>query len=187
MTVSIFPKFITPEECNILNLWTTYALKHDWLDKGIDRTGDPREPNRYSTHGNPHKFGRYPDIAYSIYDRISKFLDLRRMDKSVTNGGKDGIVVSCTLLGGDIFKHIDVREPGNFHLLRCNILTQAPEIGGQLVVNGNKIDVEIGDLHCYINTKYQHSVSLVQGNINRILWMFGYQISEGDPRFSRWV
>ena len=185
MSVTIFPKFITQQECEDLNVWTEKAYVNDWLGKGIDSKGKPGADNRYSTRAYPNRFGKYPDLAYSLYDRISTYLGLEGLAKSVANGGKDSIVVNCTLSGGDVFKHVDFMEP-NGHLLRCNILTQAPESGGELYVNDNKVDIQVGDLHCYLVTKYQHTATEVQGNSKRILWMFGYQISESDSRFSRW-
>jgi hypothetical protein len=186
MTVTIFPKFITTEECEILNLWTEHALHNNMLGKGINAYGKAGADNRYSSRAHPDRFDSYPDVAYSIYDRILKYLDLHGLEKSVNNGGKDSIIVNCTLPGGDVFKHIDFMEPNGNHLLRCNILTQPADMGGELFVNDNKISIEVGDLHCYLVTKYQHTATEVQGDSNRILWMFGYQISESDPRFSRW-
>jgi len=185
MAVTIFPKFITAEECAILNLWTEYALNNNMLGKGINEYGKAGAHNRYSSRAYTKRFENYPDLAYSLYDRISNYLGLEGLAKSVNNGGKDSIIVNCTLTSGDVFKHVDAMEP-NGHLLRCNILTQAPESGGELYVNDNKVDIQVGDLHCYLVTKYQHTATTVQGNTKRILWMFGYQISESDSRFSRW-
>lgn len=183
MTVTIFPKFITSDECKELNLWAEYALNNNMLSSGVGfYLGKGK---RYSSRTNPEKFDRYPDVAYSIYDRISAFLDLGGLTKTVNNGGKDGIIVGCQPPGSDVFIHKDYMEPNSNHLLHCNILTQPADMGGELTVNDNKINVGVGDLHCYIVSKYKHSVTQIQGNSTRILWMFGYQLPESDPRFSR--
>jgi hypothetical protein len=42
MTVTIFPKFITPQECEVLNLWTEKAYVNDWLGKGVGPKESPR-------------------------------------------------------------------------------------------------------------------------------------------------
>ena len=47
MSVTIFPKFITLQECEILNAWTEKAYANEWLGKGIDSTGKPGADNRY--------------------------------------------------------------------------------------------------------------------------------------------
>jgi hypothetical protein len=59
---------------------------------------------------------------------------------------------------------------------RCNILTQANEDGCDLYVDGKKIDIEVGDLHCYMVSELEHYVTEAKGETPRIMWMFGCHI-----------
>jgi hypothetical protein len=52
-------------------------------------------------------------------------------------------------------------------------MTQAPDNGGILYVDGNSVDINVGDLHCYYPSEQRHSVTDVEGMTPRILWMFG--------------
>jgi hypothetical protein len=52
--------------------------------------------------------------------------------------------------------------------------------GAVLTVNNNIINVGQGDLHCYLASKYKHSVTKVTGTSSRILWMFGFQIKDTE-------
>ncbi len=52
-------------------------------------------------------------------------------------------------------------------------MTQSPDDGGILYVDGNQIDINVGDLHCYYPSEHPHFVTEVKGKTPRILWMFG--------------
>ena len=214
--VTIFPNFITAQECEELNVWAEKAVKNGWLSPGVDRTlaeakfsqseaGNILDPekekvsiygakNRYSSTIFPDKFDKYPDLIYDIKNRIISFLNLENLKESEMNGGKgkNSIISLVIQPGGDMFAHRDIMEPNGNHLLRCNIMTQVPEDGGELFVDDRdgvkqKINLGAGDLHCYMVTKYEHYSSTVKGNKNRILWMIGFQMPVDDPRFSRWI
>jgi hypothetical protein len=175
-TVTVIPDFITQEECNILNSWVQKAIDSKWLDCGVT-TGGIKYSNRLTTRMYADRFYQYDDLVYKIRDRICQVLNIQHLPLSTSGGGKHGIVVSNTFPGGDVYLHSDPKE-GNVEVLRCNIITQMAESGAKLTVANKTYDVKLGDLHCYLASKYLHSVSTVGGNISRILWMFGFQISD---------
>jgi len=177
--VTIIPNFIAQEECTTLNTWVKMAVQNKWLDSGIT-TGAASYNNRLTTRLYADRFDRYPDLAYAIRDRIRKQLGLATTPISIKGGGKHGIVVSNTLPGGDVYHHSDPLEFNGCHVLRCNIITQMAESGAILEVNNNIIQVSQGDLHCYLASKYKHSVTEVTGKHPRILWMFGFQITDTE-------
>jgi len=177
--VTIIPNFITQQECSVLNSWVEKALANSWLDVGIT-TGHTVYKNRLTTRMYGSRFDKYPDLAYVIRDRIRKQLNLENVPISILGGGKHGIVVSNTLPGGDVYKHSDPLEFNGRHVLRCNIITQMADAGAILTVNDNVVNVNQGDLHCYLASKYAHSVTQVTGKHSRILWMFGFQITDND-------
>jgi hypothetical protein len=176
--VTIIPNFITEEECNVLNSWVEHAVDLKWLDCGVT-TNKVVYQDRLTTRMYGNRFERYDILAYVIRDRIRVALDIEQLPISTFGGGKHGIVVSNTLPGGDVYLHSDPKE-GDIEVLRCNIITQAAESGAVLTVDDKIYNVGLGDLHCYLASKYLHKVSTVGGHRSRILWMFGFQISDSE-------
>lgn len=179
--VKVFKNFASEQECKELNDWVIKGIENGWLDKGLSGTTKTWTcEQRYTSRRYADRFEKYPDVAYKLFDRITKLINLEGYEKSIAGGGKDGIVVSCTFPGGDVYKHQDPMEANNFHVLRCNILSSEADDGGQIYVNGEHTPINVGDLHCYLASKYLHHVTTVEGNNKRILWMFGYQIQDHD-------
>jgi hypothetical protein len=178
--VLIIRNFASSEEIHKLNLFVDEGISLGYLDKGISR-GNRGYDSRLTTRLYGDRFV-YPNIVHSVFSRITDRLNLHDLKKSVAGGGRDGIVVSCTYPGGDVYAHQDPKEgeDGKLEVLRCNILTQAPDSGGLLQVGGVPITLKAGDLHCYLASDVIHSVSTVEGDTSRILWMFGYQINKID-------
>jgi hypothetical protein len=181
MQVFVFPNFLDVDVCNKLNEWVDAGVEKKWLDKGLSRGSNWEYSNRLTTRNYADRF-EYPSIVYDVFKRITKELNLLDLPKSIIGGGKDGIVVSCTFSGGDVYPHIDPKE-GELEVLRCNIITRSAESGGELYIGGNKIDINVGDLHCYLPSTVEHYVTEVKGQTPRVLWMFGYQCSK--ERFDR--
>jgi hypothetical protein len=175
----IVREFLSPEEIHELNQFVDEGIPLGYLDKGISR-GLRGYEGRLTTRLYGDRFV-YPEIVHSIFSKITDRLRLHDLEKSVEGGGKDGVVVSCTYPGGDVYAHKDPMENGGkLHVLRCNILTRAADSGGLLQVGGLPIKLSVGDLHCYLPSDVVHSVSTVEGNTSRVLWMFGYKINKFD-------
>jgi hypothetical protein len=175
MSVLVFKNFLNSDICNQLNEWVDLGVKNNWLDKGLDRGSDWEYNNRLTTRKYADRFD-YPAIVYDVFNRITKKLDVADLPKSIVGGGKDGVVVSCTFTGGDVYEHIDPKE-GKLEVLRCNIMTRNSDAGGELYIGGKKVDISVGDLHCYLPSVVEHYVTEVKGQASRIMWMFGYQCS----------
>lgn len=173
--VLIIKNFLSEDECNKLNGWVDLGIKNKWLDKGISRGSDWVYENRVTTRPYAERFD-YSAEVYNVQTKITEFLQIQDLKKSVSGGGKNGIVVSCTYPEGDVYEHIDPKE-GSLEVLRCNVMTRKPEFGGDLYINDNKIEINIGDLHCYLPSTMEHYVTEVKGQTSRVLWMFGYQCS----------
>jgi hypothetical protein len=180
MKVLVFKNFLSVSECGQLNEWTNLGVQNKWLDEGLSR-GKWDYKERLTTRPYANRFDYSPEV-YVVQNKITNFLNLANLQKSVVGGGKNGIVVSYTLNGGDTYEHIDPKE-GDLEVLRCNVLTNKPAEGGELFVDGEKIDLAAGDLHCYLSSTVRHYVTETKGNVPRILWMFGYQCSQ--ERFSQ--
>jgi hypothetical protein len=175
MSVLVFPSFLDVGTCNQLNEWVDLGVEKKWLDKGISRGSGWAYEGRVTTRNYADRF-EYPQIVRDVHALITKKLQIEDLPKSLVGRGKDGVVVTCTFSGGDAFPHTDPKE-GNLEVLRCNIMTRVSDGGGELYIGDKKIDISVGDLHCYLPSTVEHYVTEVKGSTSRVLWMFGYQCS----------
>lgn len=165
-----FPNFLSMEDCELLNKVAILGVNGGWIGPGI--SGVDFKYRKRFTSRLYMKDKKYPFIVNRISNRIKKFLSIEHYP--IINGhGSDGIVVSVTFPGGDVYKHKDPRSKDGLATFRCNILTQSAEFGGKLYIDDIFKDISIGDLHCYYASEESHYVTEVQGNSPRILWMFG--------------
>jgi len=179
MSVFVIPGFISAETCSSLNDWVDQGVTEKWLDKGISRSSSWDYEKRVTTRNYADRF-QYSPVVYQVFDKITDHLGLQDIPKSTAGAGKDGIVVSCTFPGGDVYPHRDPMEGNDLHVLRCNIMSRDSDAGGQLFIGGEHIDIGVGDLHCYLPSNVEHYVTPVEGNTSRIMWMFGYKMNIPD-------
>jgi hypothetical protein len=172
--------FLSAEECSTLNEWVDTGVKNKWLDVGVSRKNYVLE--RYEKRVTSRMYGdrfTYPQIALDVSERIRSFCGVTSYGL-IEGHGKNGVVVSCTFNGGDVYPHQDPLVKDNFSALRCNVMTRGPDSGGQLYVDGKHIDIEVGELHCYLASNFQHYVTEVRGETSRVLWMFGAAVPYND-------
>jgi hypothetical protein len=176
--ILIIKNFLTPDECTVLNSWVDDNITSDLIGSAyFPKTKKFNNPKRYTTRMTGHRFKKYSLEVYKIFDYIQSELKLNKYQRATLGSeGIDGVVVSCVLDGGDVHSHKDTMYAVGNHTLRCNIMTRKPEAGGLLYIEGTEIELEQGDLHCYLVTKHEHWVSEVSGNVSRVLWMFGIYV-----------
>jgi len=175
--VLVVKNFLSFSECEELNFWVDEGVKNKYLDFG--RSRGEMISQRLTTRMYAERFD-YPKLVYEVFDEITNCLDFHHLPKSKVGGGKDGVVVSCTFPNGDVYKHKDLMEENGCHVLRCNIMTRKADDGAELFINDEKIDIGVGDLHCYLPSDMYHYVTPVKGKTSRIMWMFGYQIQKDE-------
>ena len=169
--------FLTPEECDILNLWVDDGVEKKWLDVGISKDNGTYK-KRVTSRRCADRF-EYPQIVLDISNRIRKFCGIDSYGL-IEGHGRDGVVVSCTFPGGDVYEHQDPKLIYGLSALRCNVMTRDSDAGGKLYVNGEHIDIEVGELHCYLASDFRHYVTTVKGETSRVLWMFGAYVPFED-------
>jgi hypothetical protein len=169
--------FITPQECVELNAWADKGVANKWLDVGFSR-GHHNYSKRFTSRLYADRY-EYPEIVRTLSSRIRKFCGVSEYGL-IEGHGRDGVVVSCTFPGGDIYEHQDPRNPDSFAALRCNVLTRAADSGGILHLEGKAVSLEVGELHCYLASEHKHAVSEVVGSTSRVLWMFGAYVPKED-------
>lgn len=177
MRIEVVKAFLSKEECDLLNQWVNVGIISGWLDKGHHFQNSPTHmrtrftDTRLTTRMYGQRFNTPPEIL-AISKKVRCFVGVDTYPL-VFGEGKDGIVVSCTFSGGKLLDHVDLRKYHDLAILRCNVLTQKPEVGGILHIEGKPVETEVGDLHCYLASEHAHNVSTVGGNTPRIMWMFG--------------
>lgn len=176
--VEVVKNFATAQECAALNSWVAEGVKEKWLDLGISR-GNHRYADRLTSRMYADR-SKNPDMAILLQQRICGHFNLSAYEKAWQSGGNDGVVVSSTLSGGDVYEHRDPREHALLSTLRCNLLTSAATHGCELYVVGNKVDFAEGDLVCYLVTDWPHRVTENLGSKPRNLWMFGWSVPFDD-------
>ena len=187
MRIERHKNFLTPDECAALNAWVDKAVENKWLDLGLTvrsldsdiKLLDYEYKKRVTSRMYGSRF-EYPDIALEISNRIRKFCGVDSYGLIDDGHGKNGIVVSCTFPGGDVYLHRDPQSKDNLAALRCNVMTRAADAGAELYVGGRLVDIEVGELHCYLASEFEHKVTEVQGDTSRILWMFGAYVPAQD-------
>jgi hypothetical protein len=169
--VRVYKNFLSKEECAALNASAMLGVAKGWVDTGISVNGV--QIKERLTSRMHMKDAEYPKIVLDTSKKIRDFLSISSYPL-ITEHGKDGAVVSVTFKGGDVYPHKDPRSKDmQYAAYRCNVLTQAPTSGGQLQVGSKDIQIEEGDLHCYLASEIEHKVTKVEGATPRILWMFG--------------
>ena len=182
--VQIFKNFLTKEECEKLSEIALEGVKEKWIGPSTNslvgyllrRYGLFTYKKRLTSR--PYMKGKkYPEYVIETSNRIRDFMGVR--DYPLILGyknfqhGSDGIVASVTYPGGNVTEHRDLRSENDWVTYRCNVMTQAPDAGGILYVDGKQVNIDIGDLHCYYPSEHVHYVTDVEGQTPRILWMFG--------------
>ncbi|CAB4135419.1 hypothetical protein UFOVP285_19 [uncultured Caudovirales phage] len=177
--VAVVKNYLDKESCEQLNQWVLDAIAQNKIGLGITI---PKEGHyssferitsekRYTSRIYSDNY-EYPELVTSIFDRIKTELNLKNAIVS-TNGGKDGVVVSCTYPDGDVYLHKDPKEGPGVSLLRVNILSKAAQTGGAIHVKDAIFNLEQGDMMAYLVDEYEHCVEPVEGDEPRIMWMFG--------------
>lgn len=177
MRYEIIKGLVSQEECKQLNAWADKAVENDWLDAGIHMEKPyPKELRRTSRfYGSRFE---HPPLALEIFQRIRDTLNLPNAPL-VTGHGRDGIVINYIMDGGSIYEHTDAPHY-ELAVLRCNLLSSAPEAGGELFVEDTEYPMYETAVHCYLVSKHRHRVEEVHGDKPRILWMFGFAVNAND-------
>lgn len=168
-----FSDFISLNEAQELSNWTLQN-KDKKIFKDAEM-GGKRITTRFSTDMN----FEYPKIVKDIRNKIIDLLDLSKQEENkIYPPFKDGAVASCAFEGDTCFEHIDPVWHKGFHTMHCNIITQAPKKGGNLILNGVLEQMNERELNCYLVSKLSHGTDLVEGSKERLMWVFGFCIQE---------
>ena len=182
--VLIVREFITPEECSILTNWAVVAADTQFVD-GVSGNWDTKEFTKVKTRRTNRMATNilYPDLVYTIQQRLRETFPLIKDLEVIKEHGKDGVVVSITYNGGDVYRHKDPsteqQVPGTV-AFRFNILTSAADSGGVIHVGDEVYELQAGDLMAYAVSENYHSVDTCFGSSPRVMFMFGFCVPRGS-------
>ena len=169
--------FLTKGECDALNAWADLGVQNKWLDAGVSRYKSGYD-KRVTSRLYPARF-EYPQLVRDISSSVRTFSGVASYGL-IEGHGRDGVVVSCTFPGGDVYAHRDPKSNEGLATLRCNVMTRAADVGCVLHIGGQVVDIEVGELHCYLVSEHEHFATPVEGNTSRVMWMFGAHVPAQD-------
>jgi len=177
--VLVVRNLISQAECDDLKNWALENSSTQFVD-GVSGNWDTKEFTRVKTRLTNRMVGdkiAYPELVYSIQNRLRETFPLITNAEVIRGHGKDGVVVSITYNDGDVYKHkdpaVNAQVPDTV-ALRFNILVSKAETGGLIHVEDKTYDLNEGDLMAYLVSEYYHSVDQCFGDNPRILFMFGF-------------
>lgn len=176
MRVELLENFITKEEAEVLNLFTINGVINKTFSEGIcSKHLNPPNTQMVTRFDTTIKF---PLVAMDILERLKLLLKLENKDIH-TLFSPSSIVVNCSFEPARVVKHIDSKQNG-LSLLRCNVLSSAPEEGGLLHVDDVPIPQNELSVYFCLVTDHYHHVSAVKGKKPRILWQYGFNVDTDD-------
>lgn len=111
---------------------------------------------------------QYPQIAYTIKDRIEKKLNIKNFNY---------MAASLAYPGDDCYLHKDPVHKDNCYVLHCNLFLSTVE-GGEAYIQRTPTEQDIieftkGDMLCYYVSKVYHgSKPLMKGE--RKMWVYSF-------------
>ena len=165
--IKIFKNYLLKTEIDKLN-----SLALSYLNTGLLYEGNCF--GRFTTRHVNKQF-KFEQFVYDIATKVRETAGVTKYPYALDRG-VDGVNVAVTLNNGSVDVHKDPRSFDGKVCYRCNVITQKSEQGGELVMNGSVVELNVGDLHCYPASEVEHSVTGVSGKTPRIVWMFSSYI-----------
>lgn len=170
----IIKNFISNNTVKVLNEWayeTISSQPHLFYDANMGLKGT-RLTTRYNKNCDKLSF---PAQAFELRVKIARYLNIKNYkDPNYCHG----IVCGIGYNNGSIYEHTDPVYHEGTYTLHCNVITQAAESGGITIIDYIPYPTKPNDILVYPVSKVKHSVTTIEGNTPRILWVFGYCIDE---------
>jgi hypothetical protein len=176
MRLEILPEFISAEEAAVLNNFVSDQISLGKFSEGMSSKHLNPENSQMVSRFNPNIV--FPELVLDIQQRLCKLLELEAKDIH-TLFHPTGVVVNCSFDGAQVIPHKDPTQDGK-SLLRCNVISSSPTAGGDLLVEGQKIEVpELGIYFCLVSEQ-EHAVTKISSSKPRIVWQFGFNVDKNE-------
>jgi hypothetical protein len=172
MEVKIIKNYLQKDTLKKLNDWTLENYKKSFFNVSNMNNCQTRYTTRQCTNRNVDHLFDYSDFVYEIQKKICNDFDI--LNQPVAHIGKNGIVTGIGFENDYIEEHVDPIWVKNTQTIHFNIISQKPLNGGITIIENKKYDINSGDLLIYNVSKYKHFVTKVCGNIPRVLYVFGF-------------
>ncbi|QFG06505.1 2OG-Fe(II) oxygenase superfamily protein [Synechococcus phage S-SCSM1] len=174
----VLRNFLFDHDVKQLNQWTLDNCHRKIFE---DACMDPDNPGTRFTTRFPNESVapdiNYPKSAFAVKQRIVDYFHLRRYKNPPSYS--HGIVNGIGYAGGRIENHIDPTYYPNTKTVHFNAITQQASRGGHTVIGGVEYnDLNPTDLLIYQVSEIHHEVTPTEGNIPRILWVFGFCLDD---------
>ena len=167
--VTVIRNFISKEECDELNKWTTQNENKEFFKTG--KEAENRKTTRYS---NSIEFN-YPTLILEKFQNFKKEFGIENLNN--IEQGKNGIINAISYGNSELILHTDPQynKAQSFHI---TIQTSKAESGGDLIADGIVYEVDEGDAICFFASSIKHCTNPTSGNKPRIVWILGLQYPE---------
>lgn len=172
MRIETTKNFLTPQECDRLNTITQYGHDNGMMTLGLNTN------LRYTSRIDTSLY-TYPQDVFDLAARVRTYCGVSAYP-IITGQGSDAIVTNYMPTGADIFSYTSLRNSDGAGQFWAFIVTQAPDDGGMLQLNGTPFPVEAGELYCYMTSETEQYTTPVVGPTTRICWMFGNWVPPAD-------
>ena len=176
--IKILKNFLSENEIKSLNSWCMDNYTENFFsDPGMDLYYPRTRLTTRSCKTSVQNIKiNYPKESYEIQKRLKDNLNLQNI--LYPPPFCDGIVSGIGFENGSIFRHCDPVYFNNTYTLHCNFITQKSVSGGVTIINDIEYDINVNDALIYIVSHQEHEVTKIVGNIPRILWCYGFCITE---------
>jgi hypothetical protein len=164
--VTVIKNFLTKEECDLLNDWTSANKDMVWFRKG--KGADNRKTTRYSSGFDFN----YPEIIIQKFNKFRKKFNIEHLNK--IEQGRDGIINALSYEGSELELHTDPAY-GDYQSFHITVQTSKAEVGGDLIADGVVYEVNEGDAVCFFASAVKHATNVTKGDKPRIVWILGLQ------------
>lgn len=182
MNSFVVEKYVDKQVLNNLNKWTLENCEKEYYSISLMNNIKTRYTTRQCVNNKTDHLFDYPNFVYNIQQKIIEDFNLENFHKAFI--GKNGIVNGIGYKNDYICEHTDPTWVENTKTYHFNIISQKPEEGGITIINGIPHDINEGDLLVYNVSDCPHKVTRSNGNIPRILWVFGFCIDISQINFT---
>jgi hypothetical protein len=176
--IKIVKDFLTEEERQSLLFWSLENYSKDYF--GYVNMNPKKILTRRTTRSKKTSRDEiiYPTMAYKVQEKILKYFNI--LDIQYPPNFKDGIVTGVGIAGDAVYEHLDPVYYKGTNTIHANFIVQKSETGGVIEIDKQDYDIGEYDMLVFIPSKTTHSVSETSGNLNRVLWTFGFCVKNEE-------
>jgi hypothetical protein len=173
MSIQRVQKLINDQERDALVKWI-FDNKDTEMFRKAEHPGTVRVTTRYVTNDV-----EYPDISFEIRQRIIDIFQIKKFTElTKEHGYPHGMIATYGFGSDECQTHIDWIWHPKHTTYHCVLLLTSPEKGGDLVIEEKPCNIQEKEGIYFPVSKMYHSSTKLEGEQNRLLWIFGFSVPE---------